>query len=255
MPLHDWTRVPSGIFHDFHQSWSIRLKDALNAGRLPKGLSALVEQRYGSREADVLTVEGPSRSTSKGTGNGAPIQTLQRPVTRYVRKSDKEIYAGRANRIVVKHHLGRVVAVIEIVSPGNKDSRAAVRDFVEKSVEYLKQGIHLLLIDLFPPTPRDPLSLHKLIWDEFKEEEFVLPPGKDRLLASYEIGHAERTAFVEPVGVGDALPEMPLFYAPEMHLMTPLESTYMSAWNASPEEMRIVVETGVLPTVEDEEAQ
>ena len=31
MPIHDWTRVPSGLFHDFHQSWSIRIKDALNA--------------------------------------------------------------------------------------------------------------------------------------------------------------------------------------------------------------------------------
>lgn len=23
MPLHDWTRVPAGLFHDFHQSWSM----------------------------------------------------------------------------------------------------------------------------------------------------------------------------------------------------------------------------------------
>ena len=36
MPIHDWSRVPSGLFHDFHQSWSIRIKDALNSGRLPK---------------------------------------------------------------------------------------------------------------------------------------------------------------------------------------------------------------------------
>ena len=47
MPIHDWARVPAGLFHDFHQSWSIRIKDALNAGLLPRGLSALVEQRSG----------------------------------------------------------------------------------------------------------------------------------------------------------------------------------------------------------------
>jgi hypothetical protein len=40
-------------------------------------------------------------------------------------------------RIVVKHDLGRIIAVIEIVSPGNKDSRAALRDFVEKTVDFL----------------------------------------------------------------------------------------------------------------------
>ncbi len=54
MPVHDWSRVPSGLFHDFHQSWSIRIKDALNTGRLPNGVAALVEQRAVPKESDVL---------------------------------------------------------------------------------------------------------------------------------------------------------------------------------------------------------
>ena len=54
MPLHDWTRVPSGLFHHFHQDWSIEITRALNRGRLPKGLSALVERRAGVKEPDVL---------------------------------------------------------------------------------------------------------------------------------------------------------------------------------------------------------
>jgi hypothetical protein len=57
LPLHDWSRVPSGLFHDFHQSWSIRIKDALNAGRLRKGVAALVEQRAGPKESDILVIE------------------------------------------------------------------------------------------------------------------------------------------------------------------------------------------------------
>ena len=57
MPIHDWSRVPSGLFHDFHQSWSIRIKDALNSGRLPEGVAALVEQRAGPKESDVLAIE------------------------------------------------------------------------------------------------------------------------------------------------------------------------------------------------------
>jgi hypothetical protein len=153
MPLHDWTRVPSGLFHDFHQSWSIRIKDALNAGRLPKGLSALVEQRFGPREADVLTVEARKKRQRPGSEEREGLLTLERPTTKIVRRSTKEIYAGRANRIVVRHHLGRIVAVIEILSPGNKDSRAAIRDFVEKVIDFLRQGIHLLVVDLFPPRP------------------------------------------------------------------------------------------------------
>ena len=57
MPIHDWSRVPAGLFHDFHQTWSIQIKMALNAGIFPKGISALVEQRSGPRESDVLALE------------------------------------------------------------------------------------------------------------------------------------------------------------------------------------------------------
>ncbi len=249
MPIHDWSRVPSGLFHDFHQSWSVRIKDALNAGRLPKGISALVEQRAGPWEGDVLTFERKSKTQRPANGE---VLTLERPATKIVRRSTKEIYSGRANRIVVKQHLGRIVAVIEILSPGNKDSRLALRDFVEKAIDFLQQGIHFLLVDLFPPTSRDPFGMHKVIWDEFQEEEFVFPEGKDRILASYETG-VERAAYIEPVAVGDDLPDMPLFLADGVHIRVPLETTYRAAWDASPEEMRTAVETGILPDLDADE--
>ena len=35
MPIHDWTRVDAGLFHDFHQDWTIELSRSLNAGLLP----------------------------------------------------------------------------------------------------------------------------------------------------------------------------------------------------------------------------
>jgi hypothetical protein len=254
MPIHDWTRVPAGLFHDFRQSWSIRIKDALNGGRLPEGLSALVEQRAGYREPDVLTIESrrqpPRDGIREGDGN---IATSVPPVTRIVRRTTRGIYAFRANRVVVRHHLGRIVAVIEIVLPGNKDSRAALREFVDKTIDCLRSGIHALIVDLFPPTPRDPFGLHKAIWDEILEEEFTFPEDKDRILVSYETG-AVHAAYVEPVGVGDALPEMPLFLAGGLHVLVPLEPTYQAAWDASPLEMRRAVETGVLPDPDAESA-
>jgi hypothetical protein len=177
MPLHNWSKVPAGLFHHFHQTWTIDIKTALNSPPLPRDYCALVER---------------SREVPKG--------------------SPREIYSGRANRIVIKHHLGRTIAVIEILSPGNKDSRAAIQDFISKTLDFLRAGIHVLLIDLFPPSPRDPLGMHKLLWDEIDEEPFAFPDGKDRILASYEAGVA-KAAYVEPIGVGDVLPDMPLFLA------------------------------------------
>jgi Protein of unknown function (DUF4058) len=246
MPIHDWSRIPAGLFHDFHQSWSIRIKDALNAGRLPHGVAALVEQRSGPRESDVLAVESRGKPPRSGFGSEGGVATMEPPVTRFVSRTTKEIYATRANRIVIKHHLGRTIAVIEIVSPGNKDSRAAMRDFVDKTIDFLRKGIHLLMIDLFPPTPRDPFGMHKVIWDEIEEKDFALPEGKDRILASYETGGV-RAYYVEAIGVGDVLPDMPLFLANSWHVPVPLESTYQATWDASPEDYRVAIETGVMP--------
>ena len=187
MPIHDWSRVPSGLFHDFHQSWSIRIKDALNSGRLPKGLRPSLNSGLGRRNPMSWRSRfDPNGTWAKHLDGG--VATLPPPVTRIVRRTTNEIYASRANRIVVKHHLGRIIAVIEIVSPGNKDSRAALRDFVEKTVDCLRKGIHVLIVDLFPPTQRDPYGIHKVIWDEIVEEDFTFPEGKDLILVSYKTG-------------------------------------------------------------------
>ena len=125
---------------------------------------------------------------------------------------------------MLKHHLGRTLAVIEIVSPDNKDSKATFADFVDKAIDFLRQGIHLLIVDLFPPSPRDPFGIHKAIWDEIHEEDFTFPAGKDRILVSYEMG-GERVAYIEPAALGEALVEMPLFLATGMHVTVPLEAT------------------------------
>ena len=251
MPLHDWNRVPSGLFHHFHQDWSIEITRTLNRGRLPKGLSALVEQRAGPNEPDVLAIERWSHRSRAETETSGGTTTQVRPVTRIVRRTTKEIYSGRANRIVIKHHLGRIVAVIEILSPGNKDSRASLRDFVDKTIDFLRAGIHVLVVDVFAPTPRDPFGIHKVIWDEILEEEFTFPAGKDRILASYQTD-GEQTAYLEPISVGDTLPDMPLFLGEDLHVMVPLALTYQATWDASPEELRLAVETGVLPEIDAE---
>jgi hypothetical protein len=251
MPIHDWTRVPAGLFHDFHQSWTIRIKDALNMGRLPRGLAALVEQRTPDCEPDFLTVKRRQGQQS-AMDDGGGLLIRDRPSATIIRQTTKAIYAGRANRIVVRHHLGRIVAVIEVMSPGNKDSRAAIRDFVDKAIDFLRHGVHLLIVDLFPPTSRDPDGIHKLLWDEIDEDDFALPPGKDRLVASYETGDL-KVAFLTPLAVGDHLPDAPLFVASGVHVLVPLEATYCATWDVSPEPLRVAVETGEIPDPDADE--
>lgn len=244
MPFHDWTQVPVELFHHFHQDWSVEIARALNRGLPPSNLSALVEQRSGSIETDVLAIEDEeSEEQIVGEGNGGTA-TMAPPQVSIVRRSTNELYAVRANRIVIRHHLGRIVSVIEIVSPGNKDSRSSIRQFVNKTVDLICQGVHVTIVDLFPPTPRDPDGLHKLIWDEIVEEEFEFTDGKDRLLVSYQSGD-EKVTYIEPVAVGDELPPLPLILSPTLHVQMPLDATYQTAWVSSPASFRKSVETGV----------
>lgn len=73
------------------------------------------------------------------------------PRARYIATAEVDSCAERANRLVIRHRHGEVMAVIEIVSPGNKNSRHGLRTFVEKSAELPSSGIHLLVVDLSPP--------------------------------------------------------------------------------------------------------
>ncbi len=231
MPVHDWTRLEAGDFHHFHQRWISAVTDALNGGGLPPEFMALAEQVTGRPIPDVVTLQ--TRNPKSSGGVGVALPPAPAPSARVVQKFERIDYARRADRVVIRHGRGRVVAIIEIVSPGNKDSRNAIRSFVEKAADILTQGIHLVVVDLFPPTPRDPQGVHKAIWDEFGDMPFDFLPDKPLTVASY-VGGDLPTAYVESVGVGDRLPDIPLFLTENDHVPCPLESTYTEAWSKLP---------------------
>jgi hypothetical protein len=242
MPVHDWTRVDAGLFHAFHQRWIGALCDALNAGSLPPDYYALPEQNIKGPIPDVLTLRlTPGTDESSEDDKGSLAVATAPPRTRLIRRSEANLYADKADRITVRHRHGDVVGVIEIVSPGNKGSKAEFKAFVDKSAALIRHKVHLMVIDLFPPTKRDPQGIHKAIWDEFEEEEFVLPPDKPLVLASYDAGPPQ-VAYVETYGVGDALPEMPLFLRPEIYVPAPLEATYQTTWGVFPKAVKGLLE-------------
>jgi hypothetical protein len=230
MPIHDWTRVDWGLFHAFHQDWIGVLARALNAGVLPPDYFALREQSTRGPVPDVLTLELPSGRDEPGeTGSGLAVSVAP-PKTCLVRRAEDTIYVHKADRIAIRHRHGRVVAMVEIVSPGNKASKNELRAFVEKTSNLIAQGVHLLVIDLFPPSKRDPQGIHKAIWDEFVEEDFELSADQRLILAAYDAGPPP-VAYIEPVTVGEALPDMPIFLKPDFYVSAPLEETYRTTWD------------------------
>jgi hypothetical protein len=221
MPIHDWTRVDAGLFHAFHQGWIVHLCDALNSGLLHPDYFALPEQSIRGPIPDVLALR------LSGESDGS--------------QREEKIHARKADRATIRHRHGQIIAVIEIVSPGNKASKAELRAFVEKTSDLIERGIHLMVVDLHPPTQRDPQGIHQLIWDELEEVDFDLPDDKPLVLAAYEAG-PDWVAYVEPVAVGDVLPDMPLFLRAGYYVPAPLEATYQTTWKAFPAPMKRLLE-------------
>ena len=90
--------------------------------------------------------------------------------------------------------------MIEVVSPGNKDSKHAIASFVDKAVDFLRNGIHFLVIDPFPPGPRDPDGIAQAIWDELVGEPLATRPAdKPLTVAAFDAGEP-LTAYVEIAG-------------------------------------------------------
>jgi hypothetical protein len=236
MPIHDWSRVSAGIFHDFHEAWIIELRNALNRGRLPAGFFAMADQIVDGPIPDVITLQQRKPGPPNAASGGVAVADAP-PQARFVRSAEPDIYASRANRIAIRHELGDVVAMIEIISPGNKNSVHALRTFVQKAQDLLYSGVNLLIVDLFPPTVRDPQGIHKQIWDTVICEDFELPADKPLTVAAYAAG-VPKKAYVEPVAVGDPLPPLPIFLHQGIYVPAPLDESYAATWDSCPEPMK-----------------
>ncbi len=244
MPIHDWKRVNAEMFHHFHSMWIAECIRFLCNGLLPAGYYALAEQTSGQVGPDVLNLQ---LELKDGHSNGNRSSGLVAVAEMPPKVSQKmvatvEEYARKSRQVVIRHVSDdRIAAIVEIVSRGNKSSRYALEKFIDKAVGALYQGIHLLIVDLQAPTGRDPFGIHTAIWSEINPDEELPPPNKLLTLASYSADQTI-TAYVEPVAVGDVLPDMPLFLEAEFYINLPLESTYMAASQFIPPHVRAVLE-------------
>ncbi len=245
MPIHDWTRVTSGTFHHFHASWITHISEALNRGLLPSGFFAMQEQHAGNIVPDVLTLTSPdwtekdTLATSESVPKGALALAEAPPqVSLRVGLTEADTYRLRRRTISIRQGPeNRLVAMIEILSPGNKEGAKHLKTFVDKCHEALRSGIHVLIVDLFPPNACNPRGIHGAIWDDTFEQ----PENRPLTLVSY-IADDEPEAFIEPIRVGQPIPDMPVFLDANWYVNVPLESTYEMAWQGLPEPYRKILD-------------
>src|SRR5437773_1409602 len=81
----------------------------------------------------------------------------------------------------------------------------------QQALEALDSGIHLLLVELFPPGPHDPAGMHGVVRSFLEDsgELYDLPPHAPLTLASYAAG-TEVEIYLEHLAPGASLAEMPL---------------------------------------------
>jgi len=242
MPVHDWTRVDAGTFHSFHLGWIAHLTEALNGGVLPSGYYAMAEQHGGRLIADILTLQRPVQETSVPALHGG-VAVVDAPPRVRRKLEPASAYRIMRRTLTIRHVIGhRVIALIEIVSPANKDRASNVSEFSEKIRTALSQGIHVILADLLPPGSHDPQGMHGAIWQFFDDELYELPAGEPFTMASY-VGGVRPEGYAEHFALGAPLIDMPLFLTPDRYVNIPLESTYMAAYRGGmPEFLRDIIE-------------
>lgn len=249
MSIHDWTRVDAGIYHDFHCGWIQRIKDSLNEGVLPEGFYALTEQHGFAVQVDVLTLRDPSIPRE----NGGSMFTADVPGGTAVADAPPKVavtsigtksswYALKRRTVTIRHVSNdEVIALIEIVSPGNKDRTQSVDDFVRKCCNALAGGLHLLVVDLIPPNRHNPNGMHAEIWSRFSDTPYTIADDKRLASSSYD-ATMPITSYVQPLAVGDEMPAMPLFLDGGYYVDLPLGTTYNNTYAKMPPRWQRVIE-------------
>ncbi len=236
------SRVEAGIFHSFYLGWASAISVGLNNGVLPSSHYSLCENHRDAPAPAFVELPDPAVPWADPGYRGklrsshdSPLRASFHDVCTHPEYAEKVLSIRRSD-----DH--RVVGAIRRVAAETKRSRYRLDKFVAWVVEVLREGISVLIIDLFPPGKQDPQGIHKAIWDEFTDNDFVLPPDKPLTLASY-LASPYPEAFIEPTAFRSSLKEMPIFLTADDYVPVPLEATYQSAFQGMPAYWRDVLDS------------
>jgi hypothetical protein len=220
-----------------HSTWANTLRDQLNNGLLPPRYFAEVHVSLGTvAEVDVGTFEEAADGTAPGNG-GVAVWAPPRPTHRTTLKfSHPDLFEVRVFTDVEGPEL---VAAVELVSPSNKDRPAQRHQFAIKCASYLQDKVGLVVVDVV--TERGG-NLHRQLLEILQVAQDRAKLGDDDLYAgAYRTVRTKKAVkleyWVEPLAVGNALPTMPLWIAPDLCLPLNLEQAYEQACKSSRIEM------------------
>jgi hypothetical protein len=229
MPLLDHFHPPVTSrypWESFHSSWATRLADALNDSWLSPEFIAAEHAHTGSLEIDVATFErAPSATNGPGATAVAPRVWTPPPATRTMPAVFPDTFEVRVFATTGGLTL---VAVIELVSPSNKDRPEQRRAFAAKCAGYLFQGISLIVVDVV--TTRR-ANLHNEIMRVMEAgNDWDFPAETDLYAVAYRPVQREARSEIDlwtvPCALGEPLPTLPLRLTGDMFVPVDFEAAY-----------------------------
>jgi hypothetical protein len=235
MPLLDHFHpplFPRYPWHSFHSFWAVVIAEGLNR-LLPRRYLATVHTNLGSQvEADVAEFEHPAEEdgdAAPGAGGGVGVQAWAPPVATLVMPAvfpdDLEV------QVLDQLEDARLVAVVELVSPRNKDRPESRRAFAAKCAAYLQRGIGLVTVDIV--TTRQANLHNELIQALGLGEAFAMPPEALLYAVAYRpVRRQERNeidVWPVPLALDAPLPLLPLALKGSRAVPLDLEASYADA--------------------------
>ncbi len=156
MPLRDHFHAPWSEWNPwegFHAMWITTMVRHLNGTILPPQFRAVPEVHLGLFvEADVATFERerlraarPLDSSEPETGSGPEVWSSPPMQTLEIEFPDQDVYEVR---VLDTRQSTRLVAVVELVSPANKDRPEHRHPFVAKCASYLQEQVGVVVVDV-----------------------------------------------------------------------------------------------------------
>lgn len=237
MPLRDHFRPPLARQHsweELHGQWPGVIVGKLNSF-LPPEFAAAPRVHLGSAfEIDVsaFELENPAAWRPQSPDNGGVAMAVAAPAGAMVLLDGDFPTPSEYEVLVYDVSLERrLVAAIEIVSPGNKDRPESRRAFVNKCESLLYQGIHVAIVDLV--TIRSANLYRELaaqIGAALPRLEGPIYAVSLRSLRQRERWRIE--GWEHELVLGRPLPTLPLWLSDNFHVLLELESTYEDACRA-----------------------
>ena len=229
MPLLDHFHPPvSDRIHwrSFHAQWPAMTVQHLNSV-LPDGYRAHPSVTLG-REGVGLSLEVDLGAFDQGGRPGADDAGAYAPgaPTREVALAEEDgpIADELEVRIISHHTGGDLVAVVEFVSPANKDRPGSRRAFVMKCMTLLRAGLSVTIVDIV--TTRKANLQRELIWDfGIDAGPAGEPAGLYAATSRFRAG-SRLASWDYPLELGRPLATVPLWLDFDFAVPLDLEATY-----------------------------